>query len=250
MRRNNINSVRTSHYPNSRAFYELCDRYGIMVMCENNLETHGLAIHIPRSKKIWVDRCCRRMENMVRNYRNHACILFWSLGNESGGGGRAFHEMKRIANALDRTRPVHYECDAWLTVTDIMSEMYTQQGQMKEIGKNRPHMHSQGAVGALRTLAHALYVPRQTLHPMRVRALHGQQPRQLRGLLEGFQDVRPSLRRLHMGLCRSVHQARAVRRHRGMDLRRRLGRRAPTTAPSPSTASCAPTALPTPRSMR
>ena len=143
MRRNNINSVRTSHYPNSRAFYELCDRYGIMVMCENNLETHGLAIHIPRSKKIWVDRCCRRMENMVRNYRNHACILFWSLGNESGGGGRAFHEMKRIANALDRTRPVHYECDAWLTVTDIMSEMYTQQGQMKEIGKNRPHMHSQ-----------------------------------------------------------------------------------------------------------
>lgn len=143
MRRNNINSVRTSHYPNSRAFYDLCDRYGMMVMSENNLETHGLAIHIPRSKSIWVDRCCRRMENMVRNYRNHACILFWSLGNESGGGGRAFREMKRIANALDRTRPVHYECDAWLTVTDIMSEMYTKQEQMKEIGKNRVHMHSQ-----------------------------------------------------------------------------------------------------------
>ena len=142
MRRNNINSVRTSHYPNCRAFYDLCDRYGIMVMCENNLETHGLALHVPRSKPIWVKRCCHRMENMVRNYRNHACILFWSLGNESGGGGKAFHDMKLIANTLDKTRPVHYECDAWLTVTDIMSEMYTQQGQMKEIGKNLPHIHS------------------------------------------------------------------------------------------------------------
>lgn len=142
LRNNNINSVRTSHYPNSRAFYDLCDRYGIMVMSENNLETHGLALHVPRSRDIWVKRCCHRMENMVRNYRNHACILFWSLGNESGGGGRAFHAMKQITNALDKTRPVHYECDAWLTVTDIMSEMYTQQGQMKEIGKNRPHIHS------------------------------------------------------------------------------------------------------------
>lgn len=142
LRNNNINSVRTSHYPNSRAFYDLCDRYGIMVMCENNLETHGLAVSIPRSNPIWVKRCCRRMENMVRTFRNHACILFWSLGNESGGGGKAFHDMKSVANALDKTRPVHYECDAWLTVTDIMSEMYTQQGQMKEIGKNLPHIHS------------------------------------------------------------------------------------------------------------
>ena len=142
MRRNNINSVRTSHYPNCRAFYDLCDRYGLMVMSENNLETHGLALFVPRSRDIWVKRCCRRMENMVRSFRNHACILFWSLGNESGGGGKAFHDMKQIANALDKTRPVHYECDAWMTISDIMSEMYTQQGQMKEIGKNRAHMHS------------------------------------------------------------------------------------------------------------
>ena len=143
LRRNNIDSVRTSHYPNSRAFYDLCDRYGIMVMCENNLETHGLALHIPRSKSIWVKRVCRRMDNMVRTYRNHACILFWSLGNESGGGGKAFRDMRDVAKALDPTRPVHYECDAWLTVSDIMSEMYTPQEKMAEIGKNRPHKHSQ-----------------------------------------------------------------------------------------------------------
>lgn len=142
LRNNNIDSVRTSHYPNSRAFYDLCDRYGIMVMCENNLETHGLATVIPRSKYRWIKQVCHRMDNMVRTYRNHACILFWSLGNESGNG-RAFAEMKKTALALDKTRPIHYECDGWLNNTDIMSEMYTVQEKMKEIGKNRFHLHSQ-----------------------------------------------------------------------------------------------------------
>lgn len=143
MRNNNIDSLRTCHYPNSRALYDLCDRYGIMVMCENNLETHGLANFIPRSKYRWIKQVCHRMDNMVREYRNHACVLFWSLGNESGGGGRAFPEMKKIALALDNTRPVHYESDGWITVTDIMSEMYTPQEKMAEIGKNKMHMHSQ-----------------------------------------------------------------------------------------------------------
>lgn len=142
LRNNNINSLRTSHYPNSRALYELCDRYGIMVMSENNLETHGLAMSIPRGKQRWVKQVCHRMDNMVRAFRNHACVLFWSLGNESGNG-RAFGEMKKIALALDKTRPIHYECDGWLRDTDIMSEMYTPMEKMEEIGKNRFHMHSQ-----------------------------------------------------------------------------------------------------------
>ena len=142
LRNNNINSLRTSHYPNSRALYDLCDRYGIMVMCENNLETHGLALYIPRNKYRWIKQVCHRMDNMVRTFRNHACILFWSLGNESGTG-RAFSEMKRVAVALDDTRPVHYECDGYLNDTDIMSEMYTPQEQMASVGKNRPHKHSQ-----------------------------------------------------------------------------------------------------------
>ena len=141
-RNNNINSIRTSHYPNSRHFYDLCDKYGIMVMCENNLETHGLATRVPRSNPIWVKQTSWRMENMVRTYRNHPSILFWSLGNEAGDGGKSFVEMKKTAVALDNTRPVHYESDGYLKVSDIMSEMYTPETQMEEIGKNRLHMHS------------------------------------------------------------------------------------------------------------
>lgn len=142
LKRNNVNSIRTSHYPNSRDFYRLCDRYGIMVMSENNLETHGLATRIPRSSKIWTKQCCFRMQSMVKTFRNHACILFWSLGNESGNG-RAFAAMKKAALELDATRPIHYEPDAHIKVSDMVSEMYTKEEQMEDIANNRCHKHSQ-----------------------------------------------------------------------------------------------------------
>ncbi len=142
LKRNNVDSIRTCHYPNSRDFYELCDKYGIMVMSENNLETHGLANRIPRSNKRWTEQVCWRMGNMVNSYKNHACVLFWSVGNESGNG-KAFAAMKKTALAIDATRPVHYECDAYVRTTDIMSEMYTKLEFMDEIGKNRAHVHSQ-----------------------------------------------------------------------------------------------------------
>ncbi len=141
LKKHNVNSIRTSHYPNSRDFYELCDKYGIMVMCENNLETHGLATRVPRSNKTWTEQVCWRMRNMVRTYRNHACILFWSLGNESGNG-KAFPAMKKAALELDTTRPIHYEPDAYVKTTDIMSEMYTKEEQMEEIANNKCHIHS------------------------------------------------------------------------------------------------------------
>ncbi len=141
LKRNNVNSIRTSHYPNSRDFYELCDKYGIMVMSENNLETHGMATSVPASSKRWTEQVCWRMQNMVRSYRNHACILFWSLGNESGDG-KSFPAMKKAALELDQTRPIHYEPDFYCKTTDIMSEMYTKLEQMEEIGNNRPHIHS------------------------------------------------------------------------------------------------------------
>jgi len=140
LKRNNVNSIRTSHYPNSRFFYELCDKYGMMVMCENNLETHGLSARIPHSNKRWTENCCHRMRSMVKTYRNHACILFWSLGNESGTG-KAFEAMKKAALELDTTRPIHYEPDAHLKSTDIMSEMYTREEKMEEIALNKRHIH-------------------------------------------------------------------------------------------------------------
>lgn len=141
LKRSNITSVRTCHYPNSRRFYELCDEIGLLVMSENNLETHGLAHIIPGSDPKWSAQCCYRMTNMVASYKNHACIIFWSLGNESGNG-KTFAEMKEEALKIDKTRPVHYEPDAHLDVSDLFSEMYTVQTQMKDIGENKFHIHS------------------------------------------------------------------------------------------------------------
>ncbi len=141
LKRNNVNSIRTCHYPNSREFYDLCDRYGMMVMSENNLETHGIAAKAPKNNKRWTERICWRMQNMVRTYRNHPCILFWSLGNESGYG-KALVEAKKAALELDTTRPIHYEPDFYIKTSDIMSEMYTKEEKMEEIALNKWHRHS------------------------------------------------------------------------------------------------------------
>ena len=139
-KRNNITSIRTSHYPNSRYFYELCDKYGILVMCENNLETHGLAKIIPASNPKWTRHCVYRMQNMVNTYKNHPCIVFWSLGNESGTGS-AFDAMRQAALKIDNTRPIHYEPDTKLKASDLFSEMYAKLEKMPKIGKNKTVIH-------------------------------------------------------------------------------------------------------------
>jgi len=137
---NNITAIRTSHYPNQPAFYELCDRYGILVICENNLETHGLSILIPRSNKMWTEQVCYRMRNMVNTFKNHPCIVSWSLGNESGRG-KAFMAMRKVALAIDNTRFIHYEQDFKLEASDVLSEMYAHYEKMEPIGKNKPIWH-------------------------------------------------------------------------------------------------------------
>lgn len=139
--RNNITAIRTSHYPDSRDFYELCDRYGILVMSECNLETHGLARRIPGSDKRWTKHVVYRMRNMVESYKNHPCVVMWSLGNEAGYG-KNFERMREVADALDGTRPVHYNPDPKLEISDVMSDMYTLCEKMKRIGRCRlPLIH-------------------------------------------------------------------------------------------------------------
>ncbi|MDD3946843.1 MAG: glycoside hydrolase family 2 TIM barrel-domain containing protein [Clostridia bacterium] len=145
-RRNNITAIRTSHYPNQKVFYELCDKYGILVICENNLETHGLAFMIPRGNKRWTAHCVYRMRNMVNSYKNHPCIVSWSLGNESGTG-KAFFAMREAALAIDKTRFIHYE--PYYKVSDVLSEMYTVQQNMRTIGENKPVVHCRALWNAM-----------------------------------------------------------------------------------------------------
>ncbi len=137
---NNITSIRNSHYPNQDVFYELCDRYGILVMAETNLETHGLAMFLPKSSKKWKDQCVYRAVNMVRRLRNHSCIISWSLGNESGFG-KDFYAMKDAVLQLDKTRFIHYEPDQKGEVGDVLSEMYSRVEKMPIIGENKSMRH-------------------------------------------------------------------------------------------------------------
>ncbi|MBD5087181.1 MAG: DUF4981 domain-containing protein [Clostridiales bacterium] len=137
---NNITSIRNSHYPNQDVFYELCDRYGILVMAETNLETHGLAMFIPKGSKRWVKQCVYRATNMVRRLRNHSCIISWSLGNEAGFG-KDFFAMKEAVLELDKSRFIHYEPDQSGKLGDVLSEMYSKWEKMPILGENKPMRH-------------------------------------------------------------------------------------------------------------
>lgn len=137
---NNITAIRNSHYPNQDVFYDYCDELGILVMAENNLETHGLARFIPASNPKWTDRCVSRVENMVNRLKNHACIISWSLGNEAGYGEN-FVKMKEAVLAKDKTRFIHYHPDESAKVGDVLSGMYVKMEDTEDIAKNKPFMH-------------------------------------------------------------------------------------------------------------
>jgi len=122
-KQNNINAIRTSHYPNDPRFYELCNEYGIYVLDECNLESHGLREALPGNDPEWTDACVDRMVSMVERDKNHPSIIIWSLGNEAGFG-EIFKKMKNVTLELDSTRPIHYEGDYGHEITDIISYMY------------------------------------------------------------------------------------------------------------------------------
>ncbi|MGY5355629.1 glycoside hydrolase family 2 TIM barrel-domain containing protein [Wenyingzhuangia sp. IMCC45467] len=103
----NFNTIRTSHYPNDSYFYELCDTYGIMVMDEANLETHGLGGKLSNDPS-WTHAYMERMTRMVERDKNHPSVIMWSLGNESGKGPN-HAAMAGWTHDFDITRPVHFE---------------------------------------------------------------------------------------------------------------------------------------------
>ena len=130
MKQNNFNAVRCSHYPNHPLWYTLCDRYGLYVVDEANIETHGM---VPMNRlsddPTWLPAMSQRVTRMVQRDRNHPSIIIWSLGNESGHG--ANHDaLYRWLKSEDPSRPVQYEGGGADTVaTDIICPMYARVDQ-------------------------------------------------------------------------------------------------------------------------
>ena len=135
MKANNINALRTCHYPNQTFVYDLCDEYGLYVIDEVNLETHGTwselfdKTHIiPDDKSEWLDIILDRANSMYERDKNHSSIIIWSLGNESYGG-KNLYEMSKFMKQKDTSRLIHYEGLShdrrYNETSDIESQMYT-----------------------------------------------------------------------------------------------------------------------------
>lgn len=157
MKRNNINCVRTSHYPNDPRFLDLCDRYGLYVIDEADLESHGsqaleafeenqrdfadpqnMYNYFPRQGE-WAEAFVDRAQRMVRRDQNHACIVMWSLGNESGYGPNT-GAMREAVLEIDDSRPIHYEREPGCVYSDVESEMYPSVEEVeRQGGRDDPH---------------------------------------------------------------------------------------------------------------
>ena len=145
MKQNNINAIRTCHYPDASRIYQLCDEYGIYMIDETNLESHGswdiaeftkdYTYVVPHDKPEWLDMLLDRANSMYQRDKNHAAILIWSCGNESFGGKDIF-EMSQFFHKADPTRLVHYEgvCHdrRYNDTSDMESQMYPSVEAIKE----------------------------------------------------------------------------------------------------------------------
>jgi beta-galactosidase len=125
LKQHNFNAVRTAHYPNHPLWYQLCDEYGLYLVDEANLETHG---QFPMCRlsddSRWLNAYMQRITRLVERDKNHPCVIIWSLGNESGIGAN-HHAMYQWVKQRDPTRPVQYEGGGAMTAaTDIICPMY------------------------------------------------------------------------------------------------------------------------------
>ncbi|MEC1522771.1 glycoside hydrolase family 2 TIM barrel-domain containing protein [Neobacillus niacini] len=164
LKQNNINAVRTSHYPNQSYWYELCDEYGIYVIDEMNLETHGTwqwmgvvepSRNIPGNKPEWQNIVLDRAVSMVQRDKNHPSILIWSCGNESYAG-EVILNVSRYFKSVDPSRLVHYEGvfhnRDYNDTSDMESRMYAKPADIEEYLNDNPqkpyisceYMHAMG----------------------------------------------------------------------------------------------------------
>ena len=193
-KRHNINAIRTSHYPNQEYWYDLCDEYGIYLIDETNLETHGSWClpgdvvtedsAVPGSKPEWEGACVDRVNSMMKRDYNHASVVIWSLGNESYAGD-VFRAMSVHVHELDPNRPVHYEGVThnrkYDDVTDIETRMYAHADEIEEYLKSDPKKP---------------YISCEYMHG------HGQFRRQ-HGRIHGFGTLSAVSGRIYLGFHRS-----------------------------------------------
>lgn len=181
-KQHNINSVRTSHYPNNSIWYDLCDEYGIYLIDEANLESHGSwqkmgvcdpSWNVPGSIPEWKGAVLDRAESMFERDKNHPSILIWSCGNESYVGTNIL-EMTKYFHKNDDSRLVHYEGVFWNRefdeISDMESRMYAKPAEIEEYLNNNPkkpyisceYMHAMGnSCGGLN-----LYTELEDKYPM------------------------------------------------------------------------------------
>lgn len=144
MKHLNINAVRTSHYPDDEYWYELCDRYGLYVWDEANVESHaqGYGANSLAKKEAWTKPIIYREANMVHRDRNYPSVIAWSLGNECGNGVAMEHAY-RFVKSVDDTRPVVYERALTDWNTDIVGEMYSSVGHLSDYCSSWRAIYSQ-----------------------------------------------------------------------------------------------------------
>ncbi len=134
MKRNNINAVRTSHYPNDPKWYDLCDEYGIYLIDEANIESHGIGYHPEKTlanKPEWKEAHIDRVRRMYERDKNHPSVIIWSMGNEAGDGTN-FEAAGNWLHKNDPHRPVHYERAGLRSYVDIYSPMYSGIGWLEK----------------------------------------------------------------------------------------------------------------------
>ncbi|MCF7975321.1 MAG: DUF4981 domain-containing protein [Phycisphaerae bacterium] len=140
MKQHNINTVRTSHYPNTPLWYELCDEYGLYLIDEANIESHGMGYNEDKTlgnKPEWLKAHMERTQRMVERDKNHASVILWSLGNEAGDGV-CFRATSAWIHNRDATRPVHYERAGNRPHTDIVCPMYAGVDYLERYAKGNP----------------------------------------------------------------------------------------------------------------
>lgn len=137
MKENNINSVRTSHYPNDPYWYELCDKYGLYVLDEANIEAHGY--EKIAGMKEWMNTHIERSTRMIVRDKNVPSVIIWSMGNESGDGIN-FEESYKQIKKLDPTRPVQYQRAGKKSHTDIYCPFYVDYTFLKKYGESKEQL--------------------------------------------------------------------------------------------------------------